>query len=103
MSGDGKRSVAEWPKLPRPSSTLPTETPRRGFEFHLRRLSGSVMDNARGPGLTPSSCFEAPREEVSIDAIDGASAGITRRRHEATELTLHELGKANRRSNFRPH
>src|SRR6202165_2528594 len=26
MSGDGKRSGAEWPKLPRPSSTLPTET-----------------------------------------------------------------------------
>jgi hypothetical protein len=24
MSGDGKRGVAEWPKLPRPSSTLPT-------------------------------------------------------------------------------
>jgi hypothetical protein len=24
MSGDGKRSVAEGPKLPRPSSTLPT-------------------------------------------------------------------------------
>ena len=23
MSGDGKRSVAEWLKLPRPSSTLP--------------------------------------------------------------------------------
>jgi len=23
MSGDGKRSVAAWPKLPRPSSTLP--------------------------------------------------------------------------------
>ena len=22
MSGDGKRSVATWPKLPRPSSTL---------------------------------------------------------------------------------
>jgi hypothetical protein len=28
MSGDGKRSVAEWPKLPRPSSTLPFETCR---------------------------------------------------------------------------
>ncbi len=26
MSGDGKRSVAEWPKLPRPSSTLPYAT-----------------------------------------------------------------------------
>src|SRR5665811_1961731 len=24
MSGDGKRSDAEWPKLPRPSSTLPS-------------------------------------------------------------------------------
>ncbi len=24
MSEDGKRSVAEWPKLPRPSSTLPS-------------------------------------------------------------------------------
>jgi len=23
MSGDGKRGAAEWPKLPRPSSTLP--------------------------------------------------------------------------------
>jgi len=28
MSGDGKRSVAEWLKLPRPSSTLPFETSR---------------------------------------------------------------------------
>src|SRR5215211_1022957 len=26
MSGDGKRSDAEWPKLPRPSSTLPSRT-----------------------------------------------------------------------------
>jgi hypothetical protein len=26
MSGDGKRGVAEWPKLPRPSSTLPEPT-----------------------------------------------------------------------------
>jgi hypothetical protein len=26
MSGDGKRSVAKWPKLPRPSSTLPKAT-----------------------------------------------------------------------------
>jgi len=27
MSGDGKRGVAEWPKLPRPSSTLPPLPP----------------------------------------------------------------------------
>ena len=28
MSGDGKRGVAERPKLPRPSSTLPSQTSR---------------------------------------------------------------------------
>ena len=28
MSGDGKRSVAAWPKLPRPSSTLPQQPPQ---------------------------------------------------------------------------
>ena len=28
MSGDGKRGVAERPKLPRPSSTLPKRTSR---------------------------------------------------------------------------
>jgi hypothetical protein len=28
MSGDGKRGVAEWPKLPRPSSTLPNAKSR---------------------------------------------------------------------------
>jgi hypothetical protein len=28
ISGDGKRSVAEWPKLPRPSSTLPKRSLR---------------------------------------------------------------------------
>src|ERR1700694_4317837 len=30
MSGDGKRSGAEWPKLPRPSSTLPRRTSLAG-------------------------------------------------------------------------
>jgi hypothetical protein len=29
MSGDGKRSVAAWPKLPRPSSTLPKAAAER--------------------------------------------------------------------------
>ena len=32
MSGDGKRSVAAWPKLPRPSSTLPMHL-AKGLEF----------------------------------------------------------------------
>ena len=30
MSGDGKRSVAAWPKLPRPSSTLPWQNTAQG-------------------------------------------------------------------------
>jgi hypothetical protein len=34
MSGDGKRGVAEWPKLPRPSSTLPSR--------RFQRLTASV-------------------------------------------------------------
>ncbi len=36
MSGDGKRSDAAWPKLPRPSSTLPTQTSqsRPGTSVH---------------------------------------------------------------------
>ena len=35
MSGDGKRGVAAWPKLPRPSSTLPEETPRHAGQCLL--------------------------------------------------------------------
>ena len=32
MSGDGKRGVAEWPKLPRPSSTLPVAVIPAGLQ-----------------------------------------------------------------------
>jgi hypothetical protein len=42
MSGDGRRSVAEWPKLPRPSSTLPSETWTLGQRFDLRLLKMSA-------------------------------------------------------------
>ena len=35
MSGDGKRSVAERPKLPRPSSTLPKRTSPRLRRNHV--------------------------------------------------------------------
>jgi hypothetical protein len=48
MSGDGKRSVAEWPKLPRPSSTLPErKSSRQIFRsngsptvFHVSNMGG---------------------------------------------------------------
>jgi hypothetical protein len=41
MSGDGKRSVAAWPKLPRPSSTLPD---RRSALAQLTAAIGGAAD-----------------------------------------------------------
>src|SRR5450631_3642160 len=42
MSGDGKRSVAEWPKLPRPSSTLPTATSAAVYVALAKLISGPI-------------------------------------------------------------
>jgi hypothetical protein len=46
MSGDGKRSVAAWPKLPRPSSTLPKEPAakrqRMSVDWDSSDLDGKV-------------------------------------------------------------
>jgi hypothetical protein len=51
MSGDGKRSVAEWPKLPRPSSTLPSRTFRNvrysvavGCKADIERAAFKMFD-----------------------------------------------------------
>src|SRR5262245_9373383 len=41
MSGDGKRSVAAWPKLPRPSSTLPEIGPH--FQV-IERIDNTPAD-----------------------------------------------------------
>jgi hypothetical protein len=41
MSGDGKRSVAAWPKLPRPSSTLPEQ---RSLELSFMTGFGGAAD-----------------------------------------------------------
>src|SRR3954462_14865984 len=54
MSGDGKRSVAAWPKPPRPSSTL--RAPRRRVspveEGSTQRVVGAADE---GRGLTVAS------------------------------------------------
>jgi len=45
MSGDGKRRVAAWPKLPRPSSTLPDpKCPNVSVYGEFRRVSGLSPD-----------------------------------------------------------
>src|ERR1700738_2863131 len=65
MSGDGKRSVAEWPKLPRPSSTLPKcEVPRHPPYRRYRRESGSDSDIVNPPRLTPSGHTIYPAHQV---------------------------------------
>jgi len=46
MSGDGKRGVAEWPKLPRPSSTLPQRPRWRTTGVAAFRDSGWVANGA---------------------------------------------------------
>ena len=71
MSGDGKRGVAEWPKLPRPSSTLPrsvgsprTEAGGRPSRRYGDRLFRSIAILAAAPlpvlqGRPPRVCAQA--------------------------------------------
>jgi hypothetical protein len=55
MSADGKRSVAAWPKLPRPSSTLP-ELPSRDVSFYGEywRVSGPSAGVLSTAALDPN-------------------------------------------------
>ena len=82
MSGDGKRSVAAWPKLPRPSSTLPlpadqnlvsgfggaaemdghpaTHNLRRGLDRSLSPLLGQPNS-----GLPEFAHYDWPKSDIS--------------------------------------
>ena len=81
MSGDGKRGVAEWPKLPRPSSTLPKASgkadmvePGGRATAHPLRTSAFVV--AFGLCVQPVSAtplvvyrpaFRSPRSFADVD------------------------------------
>jgi hypothetical protein len=58
MSGDGKRSVAAWPKRPRPSSTLPQQ---RSVSAQLTAAIGGAADLSR----SEANRQNCPRPEVS--------------------------------------
>src|SRR5882762_553600 len=61
MSGDGKRSVAEWPKLPRLSSTLPSQPWQRP-----RRTAGH--GSKADAGAQPlADCQSASRRIAEFD------------------------------------
>jgi hypothetical protein len=51
MSGDGKRSVAAWPKLPRPSSTLPKRRTGATHQFGRYRSESGHAQLPRPNGL----------------------------------------------------
>src|ERR1700676_4840377 len=75
MSGDGKRSVAEWPKLPRPSSTLPEGICSAASSSHLpaaRRWYGllrSAIFDRHNSELAPAPKvnLNGPTEKPSVD------------------------------------
>jgi hypothetical protein len=82
MSGDGKRGVAEWRKLPRPSSTLPL---RRGQVLELSvaiRVLRTWKDTRRRRAWTRSthSVISLPEIDARRKSLSCASDGSTIRR-----------------------
>src|SRR5215207_9473074 len=70
MSGDGKRSDAEWPKLPRPSSTLPSPTSRGDPGMSAcGAKSGPAAEIVGGPTLTHTAGPLGPDSEQSTSGI----------------------------------
>src|SRR6266540_4400294 len=67
MSGDGKRSVAAWPKRPRPSSTLP-ELPIRNVRSSvvIGGKSGQDMLNSSSSHFDPEQRLGSLRMEWSV-------------------------------------
>src|SRR6266567_9575882 len=78
MSGDGKRSVAEWPKLPHPSSTLPK----------LPKLVGQSMSAL--PGNSDINLFRYGQGVIDLDAEvpDGAfDLGVAEQKLRGSQVT----------------
>src|SRR5262245_26662193 len=101
MSGDGKRSVAAWPKLPRPSSTLP-DNGRRGKCQKLPRAE--VQEEEPRIARLQLACEPATiflhATAIWRDAFsgDGRLAATGRNRHPRGGLALQH-----RRRFFRHH
>src|ERR1035437_6670381 len=76
MSGGGERSGAEWPKLPRPSSTLPRRTWRAPEQCLKRALSWRQLHRAgqiaRAKSSSARSCmYLASKKERCAHVAQG--------------------------------
>jgi hypothetical protein len=75
MSGDGKRSVAAWPKLPRPSSTLPKRA--RGYATACPQLADAFRLMGVNVGRIPQSLADLPVVQASkFELVINASGGL---------------------------
>src|SRR3984893_18649112 len=90
MSGDGKRSVAAWPKLPRPSSTLP---PRRiaAVRRFGRDRSEADMPRASGGGRSDENDpTETLAARFAVTHNAGSSLGQCGRLRSSAQGSMYE-------------
>jgi hypothetical protein len=71
MSGDGKRSVAAWPKLPRPSSTLPKLRNARALVCPEELAKADMRPFRRDSAFDPSATS-------AVHCGNGFDAGFSR-------------------------
>jgi hypothetical protein len=73
MSGDGKRSVAAWPKLPRPSSTLLWRLSLRCIKF---RRDGRYSGHRPTPAPIASEAYD-PSATSAVQCGNGFDGGFS--------------------------
>src|SRR5262249_44780803 len=95
MSGDGKRSVAAWPKLPRPSSTLPEQ---RSFGLRFMPAIGGE------PSVAVTTERGARRRHgCRTYGLDEGRHGNQRDDRENSGKLLHDTSPRRRASKQRPY
>src|SRR5450631_3122626 len=76
MSGDGKRSVAEWPKLPRPSSTLPVDGRLVALDAATGKMLWDIsLANETGPSEATSQ-LKDDKALAGMTAMGSTGAGV---------------------------
>jgi hypothetical protein len=83
MSGDGKRSVAAWPKLPRPSSTLPKLLNARALVCPEELAKADMRPFRRDSAFDPSPT-------LAVHCGNGNDAGFSP--YQSTRLSRYNAG-----------